>query len=133
MQLSEFLGLEFTPYEIKRFRFWKVKCEPVIEILKSFNFDYSKYSHEIDSYGLKHVRSRHASGKFGVTNSDFFRIPYILEYPDSVHYTRPSDINTHIIKYTKNINGTTYHYLEEIRTGKKTLSMKTFYKTKEVL
>lgn len=133
MQLQEFLDQQFTPYEMKRFSFGKIKSRLVIQIMKDLGFDYLHYIHELDNYGVKHVRERHSKDRYGITDDDFSKIQEIIVNPDIVQYSGLSKINTHSIKYKKTYGGIIYCYVEEIRKGRKTLSLKTFYKQRNPL
>lgn len=133
MQLKELLLQEFTPYEIRRVSFGKIKSELVIEIMKDLGFNYLEYSHELDNYGVKHSLDRHSCDRYGISGNDFYRIQEIVNNPDMVSYTGLSKIGTHSIKYKKIYGELVYFYIEEIRKGRKTLSLKTFYKQRNPL
>jgi hypothetical protein len=125
------LNEEFTPYEIHRVTLTVTISEEIINLIKPLGIDISHFEHELDNYGIKHSLDRHGKDSLPVTKDDFYKIPEILSSPDQVTYVGTSGIGTHLIEYRKAFNGTTY-YLEEIRTGRKTLSLKTLYK-KETL
>lgn len=133
MQLQELLNQGFTPYEIQRVSFGKIKSDMVIRIMKNLGFDYLEYVHELDNYGVKHVRDRHTRDSHGVIDGDFHKIQEIIENPDDVQYAGFSKIGTHSIKYKKIYGELTYCYVEEVRKGRKTLSLKTFYKQRNPL
>lgn len=88
------------------------------------NDDPLNYIHQIDGAGIKHCMKGHPD----LNDTDFFRIPEILINPDSVEYAGITDSGIHALKYKKAFNGTTY-YVEEVRTGRGKLSLKTMYKT----
>ncbi len=133
MRLQEFLDQEFTPYKMVKFSLGEIKSKVAIKIIDSFGFDSLQYIHELDNYGVKHVRDRHGKDRYGITDDDFHKIQEIIENPDDVQYAGLSKIGTHSIKYKKIYGELTYCYIEEVRKGRKTLSLKTFYKQRNPL
>jgi hypothetical protein len=133
MTLRDFIEQPFEPYTIRRFSLGKKLNKDLFSIMQILNNDYCLYTHEIDSYGIKHVITRHGSDQTPIVYEDFEKIQFIICDPDTVSYVGLSNIKTPVISYRKRMGDVLYHYFEEVRTGKKTLSMKTFYKTKETL
>ena len=128
----KFLTEPFNPYKIKRFSFGKNHSKKALHVFQKHNLICHGYSYEIDTYGIRHSLLRHSKDKIPLILDDFYFIPIIITIPDIVTYEGLSNIKTHIIKYQKTINGVCYCYITEIRTGRKTISLKTFYK-KETL
>ena len=97
---------------------------------------------EIDGYerivsgdAVRHIFRQHGDqvaenlrGQECVTAEDFALIARIVEDPDSIMLEdKRGDLN--VIAYTKRYNGMIY-YFEEVRTGRRKLAAKTFYKKK---
>lgn len=102
--------------------------------------DVSGYEHIVTVDGLNHIRNGHTDPdierghqQVPITEADLARIPEIVRDFDQVDYFDRNDQPTRdpekvaIIRYTKRVNGH-YLYFEEIRTGRKKLAAKTFYK-----
>ncbi len=94
-------------------------------IQEKIKINVTDYYHQIDNYSLKHIRKNHPNIKI----ADLIRIPEILKNPDKISHEGKSKQEVECFKYKKAFNGTTY-YIEEVRTGSKTLSLKTMYKRK---
>jgi hypothetical protein len=101
-----------------------------------FDIDLSGYKHEIDISGVRHAFNRHGDsqkeariGQIAITEVDIKRIPYIIACYDKVEYGGKSGIGLDVIVYSKKINGTIV-FVEEVRTGKKTLILKSMWKYK---
>ncbi len=96
----------------------------------------SEYYHNIDVSGARHSLIHHGkSGKLEkrgiqvpVYDEDFKLIPKIIYYYDSISFGETDSKNTPLIKYVKVFSDIVIYYVEEIRTGKKTLTIKTMYK-----
>lgn len=93
---------------------------------QSTGINVSNFRHQIDNSALGHVKKNHPN----ITASDFRKIPKILKTPDGITYEGKSKQGLETIKYKKTFNQTTYYYIEEARTGKRVLSLKTIYKLK---
>lgn len=101
--------------------------QAIIKAAKKAGYDVSHYQHTIDLFGLKHSR-KHFKDPVPLTEKDILNIPKILNKPDSISYlglTRGMPR----FQYKKKMGGTIY-YIEEVRTGRKTLNMVTAYKNK---
>ena len=91
------------------------------------------FNHEVNSDSIRHINTGHGEGErlrgqVDITSEDFKKIPDIISDYDSVIFDAPTRQGLQTIRYTKNFpDGTTY-YLEEVRTGRKTLTTKTMYK-----
>lgn len=91
--------------------------------------DVSGYNHEVDNFALQHSLENHKNDPLPITKNDFALIPDIIKSPDAVEYVGKTKQMQDAIRYQKRFNGTTF-YVEEVRTGRKTLNLKTMYKTK---
>jgi hypothetical protein len=94
----------------------------------------SGYTHELDVHGIRHAFNHHGDpkaetnrGQVALTEEDFKKIPFIIKHYDSVKYAGKTHKGLDILEYRKQINGTVV-YIEEIRTGRKTLTVKTMWK-----
>jgi hypothetical protein len=96
-----------------------------------------EYKHTIDNYAINHILKNHSDpakeesrGQIPVAESDFDRIPDIINSYDSVENAGKNDKGLETIRYIKTFpDGVTY-YFEEVRTGKKELALNTLYKKK---
>ena len=83
-----------------------------IELVKSSKYDSWEYP-------TKHER-----------NDDFKKIPEIIYGYDEVSFTGKNKIGKETITYKKSFDDGTIFYVEEIRTRKKTLTIKSMWKQK---
>lgn len=90
----------------------------IVAIEKLFKMDFNGYVHCIDRSGIIHSL-KHKN----ILSSDILLIPYIIENYDSI--SLGNEENT--IVYKKQI-GEVYFLVEGVRTGRKKLALKTFYK-----
>lgn len=95
--------------------------------------------HAIDEDRIAHTMNQHGNatteanrGQIAITGKDFEKIPEILESYDRVY---PSDHKNKqgrdVIIYEKRYDDGTIIYLEEVRTGRKSLALDTMYKKME--
>jgi hypothetical protein len=104
--------------------------------LSNLGFDLEGYTHEIDTQGIRHIFTEHGDpkkeiprGQVAIADDDIKKLPYIISSYDTVRLAGKTHRGLDVIEYRKKINGTIV-YLEEIRTGKKTLTTKTMWKFK---
>lgn len=116
-----------TSNKIERITVGKANPQTVEILKKAIDTDVSKYVHQVDNYALKHILKRHSDDPFPITSEDFRLIPDILSTPDTVRYAGKTRKGKDAVVYTKQFNGVTY-YIEEVRTGRKALALKTMYK-----
>ncbi len=96
--------------------------------------DLKDYKHMIDVAGVNHVMRKHGKeeekykGQIPITENDFLNIPNIVENYDDVNPSNKTKMHLEAIKYTKVIENKKYTMVEEIRSGRKKLTMKTLYK-----
>ncbi len=97
--------------------------------------DLTGYRHTIDTFAVRHTLKIHGDarremkrGQIAVSPEDFECIPDILAAPDSVTGTGKSRIGAETITYRKTIGDMTVFYVEEVRTGRRELAMKTMFK-----
>lgn len=129
--ISKIKGLSDNLYKDNKLQ--KVKLGRVLEkeisvLKKESKIDATDFHHEIDNYALQHALNQHGQDPNPITSDDFLKIPEILQAPDEVKYLGSNRRDQGLLRYEKKYNGLTY-YVEETRTGKKTLSMVSMYKT----
>ena len=101
--------------------------------IRELGFDVTGYTHNLDYSGVRHLIKRHGQGneknknQLPVTESDFLKIPEILETYDRISSGKRSNIGRDVIKYEKEYDDGIRFYFEEIRTGRKTLTLQTMY------
>ena len=137
-QIEKLAQSNYTPYQVVKIDIGIVEEKTAQLIIQTAGIDISHYKHQVDNYGLWHALKKH-SGKvvplqkneLPLTSKDFRLIPAILKNPDRIEYVGKTQAGGGLpaLKYTKRFNGITY-YIEEMRAGKRTLSLKTMYKTK---
>lgn len=98
--------------------------------------DLSEFEHCVDNYGIKHALKEHGDnkrealrGQIAITENDFRNIPEILKDYDNISASKTRNGRDAIV-YSKKMNDGSIVYVEEIRTGKKRLSLQTMYKRK---
>lgn len=97
------------------------------------------FKHAIDGSAIRHVINGHsnekretARGQLPVTDADFEAIPDVVSAPDYVIYGLKNKIGRDMVVYLKQLEDGSTLYLEEVRTGRKTLtaqSMRRFPRT----
>ncbi len=87
------------------------------------------FTHAIDGSAIQHIFKNHGNpeveskrGQIAVTEEDIKAIPSILAAPDKMVYGLKNKIGRDMIVYLKTMSDGTTVYLEEVRTGKKTLT-----------
>ena len=104
---------------------------------KKAGFNIEGYEHDIDVSGVKHAFNEHGNaakeaqqGQIAVTDNDIKKIPDIIKSYDSVKFGEKDRSGMDLIVYSKKMTDGTTIYVEEIRTGKKTLTTKSMRKKK---
>lgn len=101
---------------------------------KEQGYDISGYKHNVDVCGVRHAFNKHGKpteykrGQIPLDDDDIKAIPEILYNYDEVIFGEKTRKGVDLIKYKKQMPDNTTFYVEEIRTGKKTLTTKTMYK-----
>ena len=105
------------------------------ENAKEHGFDIEGYNHAIDNYSINHIRNDHGDaerekerGQIAIADDDIKSIPLVLQNPDYIIYGTKNRLGKDGIIYVKNMDTNTTLYIEEVRTGNKTLSADTLYK-----
>jgi hypothetical protein len=68
-----------------------------------------------------------ARGQVAVSAADFAMLPAIVERPDAIEDAGRSDIGERLVRYVKLFEGRRYVAVFAIRSGRRTLALKTFY------
>ncbi|MDR0370499.1 MAG: hypothetical protein LBH80_01400, partial [Prevotellaceae bacterium] len=94
------------------------------------------YVHTIDNFSVAHSLKQHGNknreesrGQIALSDSDFELIPHIIESYESIEFDK-NKRGQDIIKYSKTFEDGITYYVEEVRVGRKELSMTTMYKRK---
>lgn len=112
--------------------------EELIKDGKENGYDFSYYVHNIDSSSVNHIFNRHgdakkeaAEGQIAVTAEDIKKLPrQIVNDYDFIAFGGKNDRGQDVICYGKNMDDGSFVYVEEIRTGRKTLTTQTLFKRK---
>ncbi len=121
------LADNFDPYKVKKITL-EVDNPRAKEILAQRGIEASTFKHEVDSYAIKHALKEHGEDELPLIRDDLNLIPEVIREADTIDYVGKTKQGLDTLKYAKKYNGTTY-YVEEVRTGAGTLSMKTMYKS----
>ena len=104
---------------------------------KEHGLNIDGYIHNIETSAVQHTRKRHGipqreerRGQLAVTDDDFKNIPQIIYNPDFVAFGAKNNKGLDLIIYGKNMPDGSSVYVEEIRTGKKTLTTNSLRKYK---
>lgn len=99
---------------------FSITTNEVKELKKITGLDYSDYVHSLDISGIIHALKHN-----NIKSSDFLLIPFIVKNYDLIG----EGVKENTIVYKK-LLGKEYFYIEEVRKGRKKLTIKTFYKRK---
>lgn len=98
--------------------------------------DVAGFRHTVDAYSARHSFTAHADplregarGQVALTADDWTMIPAVLSSPDKISVVGPTALGREAIGYWKRVNGYIF-YVEEVRTGRETLSAVTMRKYK---
>jgi hypothetical protein len=115
----------------------KVSEELAFLAQKNISIDISRFRHNIDTSSVGHVKKNHGNavvegkrGQIAVTKDDFKIVPQIIYDWDYIAFGAKDPKNLNLIVYAKNMPDGSSLYLEEVRTGRKTLTTKSLRKYK---
>jgi hypothetical protein len=102
----------------------------VAQVIKDHTgLDVSGYEHDIDTNAIQHIFKRHGDerkelsrGQLPVTDADIEAIPSIVHSADAIVTGAKNARGQEIVGYIKRMPNDTTLYLEEVRTGRKTMS-----------
>ena len=104
---------------------------------QNINMDLAEYNHNIDTSSINHIFKNHGDvakeerrGQIAVTKDDLKNIPNIVYNWDFIAFGGKNKHNQDVIIYGKNMPDGSSVYIEEIRTGRKTLTTNTLIKYK---
>jgi phage-Barnase-EndoU-ColicinE5/D-RelE like nuclease3 len=90
--------------------------------------DVAGFRHTVDAYSARHSFRSHADpitegarGQVELTAEDWATIPSVLSSPDKISVVGPTKLGRDAIGYWKRVDGYIF-YVEEVRTGRETLS-----------
>jgi hypothetical protein len=105
-----------------------------MEEAKRAKLNLEGFRHTIDGSAIRHILKHSDSaeerqrGNISVTDADFEFIPDILNAPDKMIYGMKNDIGQNMVVYLKAMPDGSVLYLEEVRTGRKTLTAQSMRK-----
>lgn len=104
---------------------------------KDNGLDIAGYNHDLDVSGTRHAFKEHGTektekprGQIPIDDTDFEKIPDVIYKADEINFTGKNKTGLETITYKKTMPDNIVFYVEEIRTGQKTLSINTMYKHK---
>ena len=106
--------------------------DELLELAAKHDIDLTGYKHVIETTGIQHSVNRHggrSNDREPLSLEDYLLIPFIIRNRDkvSVSTTMTKRHEANVLVYEKQI-GLEFYYVEEIRTGKKSLAFHTMYK-----
>lgn len=97
--------------------------------------DVGSFEHSMDSSAVRHVRNAHgdakqeaARGQIAITDEDLRSAPQVIFAPDRYVLGAKDRQGNDLVGYVKQMPNGTVLYLEEVRTGRKTLAFKSIRK-----
>jgi len=106
-----------------------------IEEAASVGWDLEGYSHAVDRSAILHIFKRHGDaaaeskrGQIAITDADIEAVPEVIGDPDYTVYGLSNKIGRDLVAYIKRMPDGSTLYLEEKRTGRKTLSAQSMRK-----
>ncbi len=115
---------------VLRYDLGRVNSATARKIFELTQVDVSFFSHEVDSYALRHAFKKHKNDKPPLTLNDFKKISKIVTNYDTISIGWITKEGNKSVVYTKKFDDGIIFYIEELRTKHGTLSLKTMYKTK---
>ena len=106
--------------------------EELMKLAAKHGIDLTGYKHVIETSGVQHSEKRHglkSNDRTPLTLEDYLLVPYIIKTRDklSISTTRTRQRESLVLVYEKQIDSV-FYYVEEIRSGKKSLAFQTLYK-----
>lgn len=120
-EILDFINIVTNKTNKNYIDFLKIDIKEAETIKELTGVDVKGYVHSLDNSGVLHAL-KHKN----ISVADLLLIPFIIENYDFIG--KGKENNT--IVYKKVINQE-YYYVEEIRTGRKKLALKTLYKHKK--
>ncbi len=106
--------------------------EELLKLAAAQGIDLKGFKHVIETSGIQHSESRHgkqSKDREPISLEDYLLVPFIIRNRDKVSFStsKSKSHEMNIVVYEKLI-GSNYYYVEEIRTGKRSLAFQTMYK-----
>jgi hypothetical protein len=106
--------------------------EELMSLAAMKGIDLKGFKHVIETSGIQHSERRHgkrSKDREPLSIEDYMLVPFIIRNRDkvSISTSKSKRHEMNIVVYEKLI-GSNYYYVEEIRTGKKSLAFQTLYK-----
>ena len=106
--------------------------EELMKLAASNGIDLRGFKHVIETSGIQHSENRHgkqSQDREPLSLEDYLLVPFIIRNRDkvSISSSKSKHHEMNIIVYEKLI-GSNFYYVEEIRTGKRSLAFQTMYK-----
>ena len=106
--------------------------EELMNLAATQGIDLKGFKHVIETSGIQHSENRHgkqSKDREPLSIEDYLLVPFIIRNRDkvSISTSKSKRHEMGIVVYEKLI-GSNYYYVEEIRTGKKSLAFQTLYK-----
>lgn len=106
--------------------------DELIALAAKHGIDLTGYKHVIETSGVQHAEKRHgiqSNDRTPLTLEDYLLVPHIIKNRDNLNFStsKTQQRESTVIVYEKQI-GLNFYYVEEIRTGKKSLAFQTLYK-----
>ena len=104
----------------------------LLELAAQHNIDLKGYKHVIETSGIRHSENRHgkqSKDRELLSIEDYLLVPFIIRNRDkvSISTSKSKRHKMNLLVYEKLI-GLNYYYVEEIRTGNRSLAFQTMYK-----
>ena len=106
--------------------------DQLLKLAAEHDIDLTGYKHVIETSGVQHSINRHgkhSKDRVPLSIEDYLLVPFIIRNRDRVNIstTVTKQHEAKVLVYEKQI-GLEYYYVEEIRTGRKSLAFHTMYK-----
>jgi len=106
--------------------------DELLKLAAQHDIDLKGYKHVIETSGIQHSINRHgkqSKDREPLSIEDYLLVPFIIRNRDKVHISTAvtKQHETKVLVYEKQI-GMDFYYVEEIRTGRKSLAFQTLYK-----
>lgn len=106
--------------------------DELMALAAKHGIDLKGFKHVIETSGIQHAEKRHgkqSNDRTPLTIKDYLLVPYIIQQRDNIKIStsKTRQRESTVIVYEKQID-LDFYYVEEIRTGKKSLAFQTIYK-----
>ena len=116
------------------FEFGEITSKNAEQVKREIGIEVEGYKHVLESDSIRHIIKQHGDkesemkrGQIVVTEKDFTNLPQVFNNPDKIIKGDTTKRGLKTIIYEKEIEGRLF-CVEEVRTGRKKLAVKTIYK-----